>query len=45
MEPDKLEQYMVLKDLCTDMTKIYPHYKDLYPEGVQETTALDQHKP
>ena len=42
MEPDELERYMALKDRCTDIaTEIYPHFKDMYPGGVKETTALD----
>ena len=42
MEPDELEWYIALKDLCTDIaTEIYPHYKDLYPAGVKEMTALN----
>ena len=42
MEPDQLELYMVLKDLCTDIaTENYPHYKDMYSCGVKEMTALD----
>ena len=41
MGSDKLEQFMVLKDQCTDIvTEIYPHYKDMYPCGVKEMTAL-----
>ena len=29
MEPDKLKQYMVLKDRCTDIaTAIFPHNKE-----------------
>ena len=35
MEPDKLALYIVLKDQHTDIAnEIYPHYKDLYPGGV-----------
>ena len=42
MEPDELERYISLKDRCTDIAnEIYPHYKDLYPGGVKEMTALD----
>ena len=42
MEPDELERYIALKDRCTDIAnEIYPHYKDLYPGGVKEMTALD----
>ena len=42
MEPDELELYIALKDLCTDIAaEIYPHYKGLYPAGVKEMTALD----
>ena len=42
MEPDELERYMALKDRCTDIaTEIYPHFKDMYPGGVKEMTALD----
>ena len=41
MEPDELERYMALKDQCTDnATEIYPHYRNLYPGGVKEITAL-----
>ena len=42
MEPDELQQYIALKDQCTDIaTEIYPHCKDLSPGGVKEMTALD----
>ena len=42
MEPDELERYMELKERCTDIaTEIFPHYKDIYPGGVKEMTALD----
>ena len=43
MEPDALELYMALKDLCTYIaTEIFPRYKDMYPGGVKEMAALDQ---
>ena len=42
MGPDELEQYMALKDQCTDIaSEIYPHCKDTYPCGVRKSTALD----
>ena len=42
MAPDELVQYIALKDLYIDIaTKIYPHYKDMYPGGVKDMTALN----
>ena len=42
IETDELEQYMALKDKCTDIaTEIYAHYKEMYFGGVKDTTALD----
>ena len=42
MKPDKLKLYMALKDQCTDIaTEVFPHYKDIYPCGVKEMSALD----
>ena len=33
---------VALKDRCTDIaSEVYPHYKDTYPGGVREMTALD----
>ena len=43
MEPDELERYLERKEQCIDIaTEIFPHYKDMYPCGVKEMTALDQ---